>query len=184
LLPGKSPGPNQAEKMSTELTVKIGPNETLRFPGICTNCAEPAQSSRELRRRDGRIQRQIDVPLCKQCAAQLNKTSAAEERLLRQGRLFAPLAALLILIAGLLLFVGFDFWLRLPLALILASAAGVIVWRLFQRALGKAALPQKKAVLESAELRAFTWRTATFVFNNDTFIDRFAELNEAIIQPT
>ncbi len=168
--------------MSRQLVIKISPNETMRFPGLCTNCANRAVQSMELRQRDGRLCRCIDVPICAQCAGHINKTSAAEERLQRQSRLFVPVAALLVLIAALLLFPGIVFWLRLLFALLFALIVGVIVSHLFRRATAKAALPQKKAVLESAQLQAFTWRSATFAFNNETFIERFIELNEPIIQ--
>jgi hypothetical protein len=137
----------------------------------------------EIHQRDGRTRRQVEVPICAQCAGHLQKSSAAEERLQRQSRLFVPLAAVLILIAALLLLPGILFGLRLLIAIILAIIAGVVVYRLFRRAAASAALPEKKAVRASAELQSFTWRTATFSFTNATFIDRLVELNDSIIQP-
>ena len=170
--------------MSRQLTIKIGPNEKMRFPGLCTNCANPASESMELFKRDGRTRRSVDVPICAQCAGQLGKTSAAEERLQKQSWLFAAIAAMLLFFAALLLFSAAVFWLRLLAAILLAIIAAVVVMRLFRSAIANAALPQKKAVIESAQLQAFTWRTATFKFDNETFIERFIDLNEPLILET
>ena len=97
------------------------------------------------------------------------------------SRLFAAIAGVVLLSGGLLLLSGTVLWLRLLLALLLAAAAAAVGIRLFRPAIGRAALPEKKAVLESAKLQAFSWRTATFHFSNDTFIERFMELNEPIL---
>jgi len=167
--------------MSRQLIIKIAPAETVRFPGVCTNCVRPATESMKLVKRTGRTTRQIDAPLCEQCAAQLIKRSAAEERMQKLSRLLAVVAAVLLLFGVLLLLSGTDLLLRLLLALLLAAAAAAVVTRLFRTAIGSAALPEKKAVLESAQLQAFSWRTATFQFSNDTFIERFMELNEPIL---
>jgi len=168
--------------MSRQLIVKIGPNETIRFPALCTNCAQLATEKMELYKRNGRIRRQIDVPLCSQCAAQLSKSSAAEERMHKVSRLLAITAGTVLLLAGLLLLSGVAIWLRLLLALLLGLAATAFVTGLFRTRISNAALPEKKAVLDSAQLQAFSWRTATFEFSNDAFIERFMELNEPNIQ--
>lgn len=165
--------------MSRQLIMKIGPNETMRFPGVCTNCANPATKSMQLSRREGHLRRQVEVPICAQCAQQLDKKSAAEERLRKLSWLFAVVAVVVVFLAALFIFPGF--WLRLFLALFLALLTGAIIRRLFQPAIAKAALPQKKAVLESAQLESFNWRSATFKFDNETFIERFIELNEPLI---
>jgi hypothetical protein len=165
--------------MSRQLIIKIGPNETMRFPNLCTNCANPATKSRQLSQREGHLRRQVEVPLCAQCARQLAKKSAAEERLRKQSWLFAVVVAVVVFLAALFIFPGF--WLRLLLAILLALLAGAIVMRLFRPAIARAALPQKKAVLESAQLESFNWRSATFKFDNETFIERFIELNEPLI---
>jgi hypothetical protein len=167
--------------MSSQLIIKIAPNETIRFPTLCTNCANSAVESMELVKRSGRTRRLIDVPICEQCAAQLLKKSAAEERLQKQSWLFAIIAGVIILFAALLLLPGAIFWLRILFALLLAVAVAAIVLRLFRTPIANAALPEKKAVLDSARLQAFSWRTATFEFSNDTFAERFVELNEPLI---
>jgi hypothetical protein len=170
--------------MSRQLIIKIAPDETIRFPGVCTNCARPATESMELTKRTGRTSRQVDVPLCEQCADQLNKRSAAEERMQKLSRLLTISAGVLVMFAVLLLLSGTVLWLRLLLALLLgAAAAGVVTW-IFRTAIDNAALPAKKAVLESAQLQAFSWRTATFKFSNDTFVERFIELNEPLLLET
>jgi hypothetical protein len=167
--------------MSRRLIIKISPNESIHFPALCTNCARSATESMELSKRNGRTRRQIDVPLCRQCAAQLNKKSAVEERLQKLSRLFTIAAAVLLFFAALLLFSGSVFWLRLLLAMLLAIAAAAIAIRISRIAVNKAALPEKKAVLQSAQLQAFSWRTATFEFSNESFVDRFLELNEPLL---
>lgn len=135
----------------------------------------------ELVKRNGRTRRQVAVPICRQCAAQLAKNSAAEERLRKQSWLFAAIMAFLILIAALLLLPGAIFWLRFLTSFLLALAAAAVVLWFFRAPIANAALPEKKAVLDSARLQAFSWRTATFVFANDTFVERFIELNETLL---
>lgn len=165
--------------MSRQLTIKIGPNETMRFPGLCANCGSPAANHMVIDRRQGYILRQVDVPLCDTCAQQLRKTSAAEERLQKQSWLVTVIAAVLIFLVSLFNFPGF--WLRLLMALLLAAIAGAVAMHLFRRAIARAALPEKKAVRESVRLERFNWRSATFQFDNERFIDRFIELNEPLI---
>ncbi len=167
--------------MSRQLIIKVSPNETLRFPSLCTNCAGVATERMEISRQDGRIRRQIDVPICAQCARQLHKTSAAEERLQKQRWLFTIISALLFLLALLLLLSRLSFGLRLLIALLVAIAVGSIVWQFFRIAINNAALPAKKVVLASAQLRDFSWRTATFNFSNEKFIEHFTALNDQLL---
>ena len=100
------------------------------------------------------------------------------------SRLLAIIAAVLLLFGTLLLLSGTVLWLRLLLALLLAAAAAAVVTWLFRTPIGRAAPLEKKAVLQSAQLQAFSWRTATFQFSNDTFVERFMELNEPILLET
>lgn len=94
------------------------------------------------------------------------------------SRLLAAAAALLLMIGTLLLFSGIVLWLRFLLASLLAVAAAAVVTWIFRIVIKDAALPEKKAVLESAQLQAFSWRTATFEFSNETYVTRFMELND------
>ena len=170
------------EKMSNrEVTIKIGPNETMRFPGICVHCARPAQENMALQKKDGRTIRQVDVPLCEKCASQLRRQSAAEERLQKLSRLFSAAAGLLVVGGVFLLLSGFAFWLRLPLALLMGIGIAALVTVLFRPAIKRAALPEKQAILKSAQLETFSWRTATFLFSNENFIERFEALNESLL---
>ena len=97
--------------MSRQLIIKIAPDETIRFPALCTNCAKSAVESMELVKRSGRTRRLVDVPICEQCAAQVQKKSAAEERMQKQSWLFAAVIGVLILFALLLLLPVSGFWL-------------------------------------------------------------------------
>ncbi len=119
--------------MSRQLIIKIAPDETIRFPALCTNCAQPAAESMELVKRNGRTRRQVNVPICEQCAAQLHKNSAAEERMRKQSWLFAGVIAFLILIAALLLLPGAIFWLRF---------LGLFATRACRRCCGAAVVPR------------------------------------------
>jgi hypothetical protein len=166
--------------MSRQIKIKVRPNETVRFPGSCVNCSRPAGKSMELRQRDGRTVRQIEVPLCSRCAGDLKRESGEEERLRKLSRLAMIVTGVLF---ALLLFFLFPaaLGLRLILALIGGVSAAALVWWLFQDIIKKAALPEKKAIWESARIDAFSWRTATFVFSNESFVERFVELNEPLL---
>lgn len=167
-----------------EVKIKIGPNETMRFPAICVHCARPAQESMPLERKDGRTIRQVDVPLCDKCASQLRRQSAGEERLQKSSRLFSAGAGLVTVVGAFLLMSGFVFWLRLPLALLLGVGIVGLVTSLFPRAVARAALPEKQAIQKSAQLETFSWRTATFLFSNEDFVERFEALNESLLVET
>ena len=112
--------------MSRQLIIRIAPDETVRFPNLCTNCVRPATESMKLAKRTGRTCRQVDVPLCEQCAERLNKRSAAEERMQKLSRLLTIVAGVLVLFSSLLLLSGTVLWLRLLLALLLAVATAAV----------------------------------------------------------
>lgn len=168
--------------MSRQIKIKVRPNDTVRFPGLCVNCGLPAGKSMELQQRDGRIVRQIAVPLCEQCAAYLERESGEEERLRKLSKLAMIVTGVL---AAMLLFLLMPAALGLGLQLILALIGGVLVAALvrwiFQDFIKRAALPEKKAIWESARINSFSWRTATFEFSNESFVERFVELNEPLL---
>jgi len=171
--------------MSRQIKIKVRPNETLRFPDLCVNCSSPAVDRLAISQRSGRTVRQVDVPLCDQCASQLRRESGEEERMRKLSWLVAAISAVFVaLIALLLLPASIAFWLRLLFSLIGAVIVVVIVRRLFQGIIYRAALPEKSAVRESAKLESFSWRTATFVFTNESFVDRFIDLNEPLLIET
>lgn len=163
-----------------KVKVKIRPNQTLQFPGICVHCAQPAAERLELKKRIGRVTRIIDVPLCVDCAHQIQRLSAEEERWQKLGWLAGGIVFFLTL-ALVLLFssAALGLALRLLTALSLAALLGAAVAGLFWRVSRRAALPAKKAIYASAGITAFSWRATTFNFSNEIFAERFRSLNES-----
>ncbi len=135
-----------------------------------------------VRKRDGRIRREVNVPLCAACAAELNRQSGDEERLQKIRRLAAVVTGLAVIIFVLLVTaVGMGFVLRLLLALPLAALAAFLMIRAFQPAIKNAALPEKKAIRAAAQIDLFSWRATTFLFANETFAERFEKLNQSLL---
>jgi len=166
--------------MSQSVKVKVRPGRSLDFPPLCVNCSRPAGGQMPLKKRQGRLTRYIDVPLCDQCAAELRRKSGEEERLGRLGRFVAALAAIVLLVPGLVLLPGgMPFLLRLLVAILLASLAGLLVLAYFRQRSLAAAHPEKLAILASAGMTHFSWRATTFHFDNDDFARRFSSLNES-----
>ncbi|MEJ2746541.1 MAG: hypothetical protein P8183_01275 [Anaerolineae bacterium] len=165
-----------------QIKIKVRPQQTVRFPGICVNCAQPAAEKMSLRKRLGRITRTIDVPLCRDCRRELSRQSGDEERLEKIGRLAAGLVLVLAVILVLLLSPGVTAW---PLRLLVALALGIVLAQvtllLFQRARQNAALPEKQAIRQSARIVTFSWRATTFEFVNQTFAERFETMNESLL---
>lgn len=164
------------------IKVKIRPQETLPFPGICVYCARPAAERMEVRRRIGRVTRMVETPLCLDCHRELHRLSALEARLQTIGRLAAGGALLLTLAVALLLIpAAMSFGLRLLLALLagLIMAEGVALW--FRRLALNVATPEKKAIREAAAIPHFSWRATTFDFTNETFAARFQQLNQPFL---
>ena len=136
----------------------------------------------EVRKRIGRITRLIEVPLCSRCAGELGRQSGEEERLQKIGRLVCGILFLLALALTLLLTpAGLGFVLRLLMALLVAAVLTAAVYLWFRRLHFRAARPQKKAIRNSAGIATFSWRATTFDFSNETFAERFRDLNEALL---
>ena len=76
---------------------------------------------------------------------------------------------------------GLSFILRLLIALLIGGGVTFGVFVFFRRAIGNAALPEKKAILQSAQIETFSWRATTFSFTNDAFTERFIDLNEPFL---
>lgn len=166
----------------TQLKIKVRPQQTVRFPGICVNCAQPAAEKLPLRKRLGRITRTIDVPLCRDCHRELNRQSGDEERLGQIGRLVAGVVLVLAAVLVLLLSPAeISLLLRLLVALALGVVLGQLTLLLFQRARQNAALPEKQAIRRSAQIVTFSWRATTFDFVNQTFAERFEAMNESLL---
>ena len=164
--------------MTRRIKIKVRPQQTISFPGICVHCSQPAPEKMTLRQRYGRITRLIDVPLCSRCADELNRRSAEEERLQKISWLVSVVLFLLGLAIALLLTpAALSFGLRLLIALLVGGglAAGVL-WG-FRQPIAGAALPEKQAIRQSVAIERFSWRATTFAFENDLFADKFVALN-------
>jgi hypothetical protein len=166
----------------SQIKIKVRPKQTVRFPGICVRCARPAAEMMPLRKRLGRITRTIDVPLCRDCHHELNRQSGDEERLGKISRLAA--GAVFVAAAGLVLLLS-PAEIALSLRLLVALGLGVLLAQstllLFQRAQQRAALPEKQAIRQSAQIVTFSWRATTFEFINPTFAERFEAMNESLL---
>jgi hypothetical protein len=162
--------------------IKVRPRQTVRFPGICVHCAQPAAERMRLRKRSGAVTRTIDVPLCQACRRELNRQSGDEERLGKIGRL---VAGIVFIVAAALVWLltptQFALLLRLLVALALGTVLGQLTLLLFQRAQHKAALPEKQAIRQSARIVTFSWRATTFEFINQTFAERFEAMNDSLL---
>lgn len=164
--------------MTRRIKIKVRPQQTVSFPGICVHCSQPAPQTMTVRQRYGRITRLIDVPLCSRCAGELTRQSAEEERLQKMSWLLAGVLGLLGLAIALLVSpAALSFGLRLLIALLVAGGlAGTVLWG-FRKPIANAALPEKQAIRQSVTIEAFSWRATTFAFENALFADRFRELN-------
>jgi hypothetical protein len=164
--------------MTRRIKIKVRPQQTVSFPGICVHCSQPAPETMTVRQRYGRITRLIDVPLCSRCAGELNRRSAEEERLQKISWVLAGVLGLLGLAIALLLTpAALSFGLRLLIALLVGGGlAAVVLWG-FRKPIANAALPEKQAIRQSVAIEGFSWRATTFAFENDLFADKFSELN-------
>lgn len=168
--------------ISHTVKIKVQPDETVRFPGDCVHCLHPATGSMAIAKRNGRQLREVDVPVCAACLERLQRQSGEEERLVKISRLVTAVTFLALLILVLLVTaVGMGLWLRLLLALPIAAGAAYLVYRAFQPTIRMAALDGTKAVRDSAQIEAFSWRATTFTFTNETFAERFTELNHELL---
>lgn len=165
--------------MGQLLKVKVRVGGNVQFPGICIHCSMPATQRMDVKKRSGRRTRSIAVPLCSACFHELNRESGEEERLHRLSRV-ATIA--LFFVSSILVFVALSALLPPLVNLLLSGALGLtaaIGLRAYlKRKRIDAALPEKKAILASAQMVDFSWRAATFRFENDEFADRFIDLNE------
>ncbi len=164
--------------MTRRIKIKVRPQQTIPFPGICVHCSQPAPETMTLKQRYGRITRIIDVPLCSRCAGELNRRSAEEERLQKISWLLGGVLSLLGLAIALLLTpAALSFGLRLLIALLVGSGLTVSVLWGFRKPIANAALPEKQAIRQSVAIEGFSWRATTFAFENNLFADKFVELN-------
>ena len=164
--------------MTRLIKIKVRPQQTIQFPGICVHCSQPATETMTVRQRIGRITRIIQLPLCQRCATELTRQSADEERLTKISWLVSGVLFLLGLAITLLLIpTMLTFSLRLLVAIFVGAGLVTAVLYGFRKPIANAALPEKQAIRQSVTIETFSWRATTFAFENDRFADRFTELN-------
>jgi hypothetical protein len=166
--------------MGRLIKVKVRAGQSLPFPGVCVHCGQPGDQPLPLRRRIGRLTRLTSVPLCEQCAGEVRRRSAEEERLLKIGAASGALAfSLLLLLTFIFLPSALPIEARVLLALLVAGLVAVGLYTLFRRAAARSARPEKKAILNAVRLADFSWRATTFEFANEDVARRFADLNRS-----
>ncbi len=170
----------QSVIMSQQITLRIRPGESVRFPNRCVACGQPATERLTLHNRRGQLTRRLDAPLCADCARQLARRSGREEQLRRTGALVAAVAGLVALLAVAAL-VGGAWWLRGLLGAAAGGVAAALVWALFRRRADAAQLPETRAVREAARIVDFTWRDMTLAFADETMAAAVRELNAALL---
>jgi hypothetical protein len=166
--------------MGQQLTLRVRPGENVRFPNRCVVCGRLPQERLTLKKRHGQITRKLDAPICDDCARQLTRRSAEEERRLHVARVATVITGLFVLI--ILVLAGWEpLWLRLAVAFIGAVTVAAIVHRLVLNWAAKANLPEKRAVLEAVQITDFSWRAMTLAFDNPAIIIEVMELNSDIL---
>lgn len=170
----------QSVIMSQQITLRIRPGETVRFPNRCVACGQPATERLTLHNRRGQLTRRLDAPLCADCARQLARRSGREEQLRRTGALVAVVAGVVALLAVATL-VGGAWWLRGLLGAVAGGVAAALVWAFFRRRADAARLPETRAVREAAQIVDFTWRDMTLAFADEAMAAAVRELNAALL---
>lgn len=163
--------------MTRQITLRVRPGETVRFPPLCVACGQPADERLTLQKRRGQITRRVDAPLCAECARRLARRSGEEERLMRLSLPAAVGVALLLAVLGLLV-LPFDlWWLRLLVGLVAGLAGGAIIREALMRRATAAELPERRAVREAARIVDFTWRDMTLAFADEEIAAQVMTLN-------
>lgn len=160
------------------VTVNVRPNQFIRFPNLCVHCGHNAAQRMTIRRQQGQIIRTVDVPVCEACARLQHRRSAQEAQRLRLGWLVGSGMGLLLLAMGLLLTpADWSFGLRLLLGVLIGGVVGTAVWLLFRVLSRRAMLPDKRALLNAAQITRFTPDQTTFSFAYRPFAERVQSLN-------
>lgn len=174
-------GSRRPTNMEYQITLRVRPGETMRFPALCVACGQPSVERLTLQKRRGQITRRVDAPLCADCARRLARRSGQEERLIRLGRLAGAGVALL-LAAMAFLALPFESWvLRLVIGLGIGLAGGAWAFRVLARRAEAAELPERRTVREAAGIVDFNWREMTLAFANRDVAERVREMNAAVV---
>lgn len=170
----------QSVIMSQQITLRIRPGESVRFPNRCVACGQPATERLTLHNRRGQLTRRLDAPLCADCARQLARRSGREEQLRRTGALLTIVVGLMALVAvvGLL---DETWWLRGLFGVAAGGAAAALVWTVFRRRAEAAQLLETRAVREAAQIVDFTWRDMTLAFADAAMAEAVSGLNAALL---
>lgn len=174
-------GSRRPTNMEYQITLRVRPGETVRFPALCVACGQPSVERLTLQKRRGQITRRVDAPLCAECARRLARRSGQEEQLIRLGRLAGAGVALLLAAAAFLAFPIESWALRLVIGLGIGLAGGAWVFRVLARRAEAAELPERRAVREAAGIVDFNWREMTLAFVNRDIAERVREMNAAIL---
>jgi hypothetical protein len=166
--------------MDQQLTLRVRPGETIRLPNRCLVCGRLPQEHLTLKKRHGQVSRKVEAPLCSDCARQLTRRSSEEERRLRAVRVATVIIGLIILLILAMADWG-PLWLRLAVAFIAAFTVAALAHHSGMRWVSKAKLPEKRAVLNAAQITDFSWRDMTLVFDNPAIFNEVRELNSEIV---
>jgi hypothetical protein len=165
-----------------QIKVKVRPGESLQFPGICVHCGQAATERLTLQKRNGRISRLLDVPLCHTCDQACLRRSGMQEQRQKLGWLATGLTLLLgLALVFLMLPADLGLSVRLFIALLVAGLGATAVYTTGRRWADQAAPPQSKAILQAANIDTFSWRTITLSFTNESFAEQVRQLNERIL---
>lgn len=165
-----------------QVKIKVRPKEIVEFPGICVHCGQPAPHTMTIRKRLSRVTRLIDVPVCPDCTAQLHRRSMEEERLNQLKYVVSGAAFLVTLFAVFVILPpGLTTAVRLLAGVMVGGVVTAVIFAIFRRQIHQVYLPEKKAVLQSARIKNFSWRATTFAFENEEFAQRFVALNESLL---
>lgn len=164
--------------MAQQVILAIRPGAVVRFPALCVACGQPAAERLTIGRRQGQTVYRLDVPVCADCLRLSQRRSGREEALVRVGWLAAGVGALLAFALIWLLTGSLGPWGRLAAALIAAVAAAGLAYLGFRRAAQTAELPEKRAVVEAAQISDFSWRDVTLTLASAALAEQVAALNE------
>jgi len=163
--------------MTRQITLRVRPGETVRFPPLCVACGQPSDERLTLQKRRGQITRRVDAPLCAECARRLARRSGEEERLVRLSLPAAVGVSLLLTVLGLLVLPINPWWLQLLVGLVAGLAGGAIIREALMRRATAAELPERRAVREAARIIDFTWRDMTLAFADEAIAAQVMALN-------